>query len=409
MPGVMSTIISFITKYSGAGATAAAKGISNVRNATSIAARGIQSFGSVLAGTDGKLGQVAHSAVNMMTAIQQMGAIGGIMAGVQIAIGMVSDHFIKKCDAMREAAERLYDNVHARLERMNKIRMDEVNKALEDATTRADAAAKAFDTLAASYMKVEKAKVDTETSGANAALSGLTLEKSLAMAGAKSDNDRATIGAAYDERIAKAKLSATADAQSAAVAEAEDRLSQASTRADLAKRREVSAKLAMDKAAATYDEDVRTGNKGNVEKSKAARDAAIKAYDDAITNRRVKEADVEVADEQLKQAKDAQTAALNDARREVVEAASAARQLADAQLKSAKAELERERPSSGPPRRPGERPRRTRNAQRSKNVAPQRLRRSRAGKASSTRPSTSGAIRKPPRRRSSKTRSAAMI
>ena len=339
----MNNVIATIIKFSVAGAEKAAAAIGGVSKASGVATRAMATLASSVGSMGGSLATATASVANFMFSVKQMGAVGGIIAGAQMAISVVCDKIKESYDKMLESVERANDRVHARLERMNKIRMDGVNNALEEATTRADAAAKAFDTLAASYMKVEKAKVDTEKSGANAALSGLNLEKSRAMAGAKDDSERATIGSAYDERIAKAKLSATADAQSAAVAEAEDRLSQASTRADLAKRREVSAKLAMDKAAATYDEDVRTGNKGNVEKSKAARDAAIKAYDDAITNRRVKEADVEVADEQLKQAKDAQTAALNDARREVVEAASAARQLADAQLKSAKAELEREK------------------------------------------------------------------
>ena len=343
MTGGISTIISFITKYSGAGATAAVKGVTNVKNACGIAARGALSLASSLGSADSALGKTANAALNLFTSVQQMGAIGGIMAGAQIAINVACEKIVASYDKMLEEIESAGQKIRDRLDKLNEVRMDGVKQALEDATTRAQAAAKAFDTMAAAYMKVEKAKVDTEKSGANAAISGLSLEKSRAMAGAKDDNDRATIGAAYDEKIAKAKLVSTTDEQSAAVAGAEDELSQAQRRAVRARRTENAAKRAMDKAASVYDEDARTGNDANVGKSKAARDAAAKAYQDAVNDRIAKEADAEVADEKLKQAKLAQTAALNDARREVVEAESAAKQLADAQLKAAKAELERER------------------------------------------------------------------
>ena len=343
MTGGISTIISFITKYSGAGATAAVKGVTNVKNACGIAARGALSLASSLGSADSALGKTANAALNLFTSVQQMGAIGGIMAGAQIAINVACEKIVASYDKMLEKIESAGQKIRDRLDKLNEVRMDGVKQALEDATTRAQAAAKAFDTMAAAYMKVEKAKVDTEKSGANAAISGLSLEKSRAMAGAKDDNDRATIGAAYDEKIAKAKLVSTTDEQSAAVAGAEDELSQAQRRAVRARRTENAAKRAMDKAASVYDEDARTGNDANVGKSKAARDAAAKAYQDAVLDAIAKEADAEVADEKLKQAKLAQTAALNDARREVVEAESAAKQLADAQPKAAKAELERER------------------------------------------------------------------
>ena len=48
MAGGISTTISFITKYFGAGATAAVKGITNVKNACGIAARGMISLASSL-------------------------------------------------------------------------------------------------------------------------------------------------------------------------------------------------------------------------------------------------------------------------------------------------------------------------------------------------------------------------
>ena len=344
MAGGISTIISFITKYSGAGATAAVKGVKNVKNACGIAARGMLTLASSLGSADSALGKTAHAALNLFTSVQQMGAIGGIMAGAQIAINVACEKIVASYDKMLERIESAGEKIRERLQKIDDARLGKLKDELDAATTKAQDAAKAFDTMAAAYMKVEKAKVDTEKSGANAAISGLSLEKSRAMAGAKDDNERATIGAAYDERIARAKLAATTDEQSAAVAGAEDELAQSRHRARSAKRTENAAKRAMDDAAselATMENAER--DDADLKKYRDAKDAAEKAYANAVNDRISKEADAEVADEKLKQAKLAQTAALNDARREVVEAESAAKQLADAQLKAAKTELEREK------------------------------------------------------------------
>ena len=344
MGGGISTIISFITKYSGNGATAAVKGITNVKNACGIAARGALTLASSLGSTDSALGKTAHAALDLFASVQQMGAIGGIIAGFQMAVNLACEKIIASYEKMLSSVKQAAEKIHERLKEIDDARLGNLKNELDAATTKAQTAAKAFDTLAAAYMKVEKAKVDTEKSGANAALSGISLEKSMAMAAAKDDNERATIGAAYDEKIARARLAATTDEQSAAVAGAEDELTQSRRRARSAKRTENAAKRAADDAA---DELATMENAGrddaDLEKYRAAKDAADKAYADAVNDRIAKEADAEAAEEKLKQAKLAQTAALNDARRGVVEAESAAKQLADAQIKAAKAELEREK------------------------------------------------------------------
>ena len=331
----MSNVIATIIKFSAQGASACASAIGGVQKAATVATKGMTTLASSLGSLGGPLGNAASQVANFIFSVRQMGAVGGIIAGAQMAISIACEKIIKSYDKMLERIESAGDKIRNRLEKINASRMDGVNKALEDATTRAQEAAKAFDNMAAAYMKVEKAKVDTEKSEANSALSELTLEKSRAMAGAKNDNERATVGAAYDKKIAREKLKATEDSQSAEVAGAEDERVQAQHRAEMARKAEEKARKAMLKASATYDEDVTSGNEGNAKTSKAARNKAIKAYDDAIQNRIAKEADAEVAEEKLKQAKNNQSAALNEARREVVEAESAAKQLADAQKKSA--------------------------------------------------------------------------
>lgn len=147
MAGGISTIISFITKYSGAGATAAVKGVTNVKNACGIAARGALSLASSLGSADSALGKTANAALNLFTSVQQMGAIGGIMAGAQIAINIACEKIVASYDKMLEKIESAGQKIRDRLDKLNEARMDGVKKALEDATTRAQAAAKAFDTM----------------------------------------------------------------------------------------------------------------------------------------------------------------------------------------------------------------------------------------------------------------------
>lgn len=340
----MNNVIATIIKFATQGASAAASAVGGVHKAATVAARGMATLASSLGSLGGPLGDAASQVANFIFSVRQMGAVGGIIAGAQMAISLACEKIIKSYDKMLEKIESAGEKIRDRLQKIDDTELGNLKDELDAATTKAQEAAKAFDTMAAAYMKVEKAKADTEKSGANAALSGLSLEKSRAMAGAKDENERATIGAAYDEKIARAKLASTTNEHSAAVAGAEDELTQSRHRARSAKRTENAAKRAMDDAASKLATMENVGrDEAELDKYRAAKDAAEKAYANAVNDRIAKEADAEVAEEKLKQSKLNQTAALNEARREVVEAESAAKQLADAQIKAAQAELEREK------------------------------------------------------------------
>ena len=302
---------------------------------------------SSLGSLGGPLGDAASQVANFIFSVKQMGAVGGIIAGAQMAISMISDHFIKKVDEMKAAVDRMATRVREKLDKVNGARLEGLKKSLDEATTKARQAAAAFEAMASAYMKTEKAKLGTENSARGVEASALNLEKSRAMAGAKDDNERARIGAEYDEKIAKANLTATEEEQSGLVATAEDELAQSRQRARDAKKTERDALRAKEKADKEYADQKKiadaTGVTRDLDKFKLAAENADKVYEDAKNNRVAKVADEEVADEGLKQAKLNQTAAINEARRGIVEAESASKQLADAQLNAAKAELDREK------------------------------------------------------------------
>lgn len=343
MPGGITTIISFITKYAGAGAEAAKNGIKGVSQMCSMAAKSTMSLVSSLGSSDSAMGKVAKSALTLFSSVQQMGAIGGIIAGAQMAIQMVSEYFIERANKMVEAIEEAGEKIRNRLDRLNKARMDGVTKALDEATTKAKEAASAFDALASSYLKVQSAVNATSASGANAEMASLNYDKAKAMSEAKDDNERALVGAGHDVRIAEANAKAVAQAQDNAVKAANDEAMIRAMQAKAAQDTEKKALAAREKATKIYEEDVATQNDGNVEKSKRAKEDAEKAYTEAVNDRIRKEAEAEAASSRATKAMNDRTAAITDARRGIIEAEEAERRLIDSQRKAAEAQREREK------------------------------------------------------------------
>ena len=333
-------------KFSTLGADAAAAAIGRLQNAAKVATKAMSSVAATLGSVGGSLGQTANQVASFMWSFQQMGALGGIIAGAQIAISKISDHYIKAADAMVAKAREMGDKVRANLDKINQARMDSVNKALEEATTKAKEAATAFDTMAAAYMRVQQAKDATAKSGMTAGMAALNLDKARAMSEAKDDSERALIGADYDVKIAQRQMADTRAAQDAAVADAEDDAAIKNSQAKMARQAERDALAAKKKAEAEYELDVDVaeasgGESRNIEKSKAAKDAAEKAYADAVNDRIRKVAESKAAEQRVIQAQNARTAALDDSERNLIEARDAESRLIDAQKKAAQAELDR--------------------------------------------------------------------
>lgn len=325
--------------FDGKGFSAWTKAGDKASLATANAAQKATMLAGVVGSLDSPLAKAANGISQVAQGFATLGPIGATIAGLKLVIDMIGDRAIKKAEEIKAAVDRMATRVRERLDKLNGARLEGLKKSLDEATTKARQAAAAFEAMASAYMKTEKAKLGTEKSARGVAASELNLDKSRAMAGAKDDNERAMLGAQYDEKIAKANLAATEEEQSGLVATAEDELVQAKQRARDARKTERDALLAKDKADKEYAEQQKiaeaTGVKRDLDKFKLAAENADKAYKDAKNNRVTKVADAEVADEGLKQAKLNQTAAINEARRGIVEAESASKQLADAQKKSA--------------------------------------------------------------------------
>jgi len=337
MDNVIATIIKFVTT----GGDSAANQIKGVNNAATVATKGMTTLATSLGSMSGKLGSAASQVANFIFSVKQMGAVGGIIAGAQMAITLLSQKFCEAVDKMAEAAERQGERIRSKLDKINKARMDDVAKALDLATTKAKESAAAFDALASSYMKVQSAKDATVKSGFGAAASALNLEKSKAMSGAKDDNELAVVGAGYDVRIAEASAKAIRDEQDRSLEAAKDEADIKAKQANEAARVEKASLRAYEKAKAVYNEDVNTNNDGNIGKSKSTMEAAYKAYRESVNATVRANAEADAAEERVIQAQNARTAAINDSTRAIVEARDAERRLIDAQKASAQAEIDR--------------------------------------------------------------------
>lgn len=144
MANGISTVISFLTKYAGAGADATVNGINKVKSSAGVAINGLKQLGTVVGGMDGKLSQAANGVMNFMLTVQTMGAIGGIMAGAQVAITIISSHFIEKANEMVKAAERMGEAVRKKFDSLKSKSLDEISEQLEKAATLAERAAARF-------------------------------------------------------------------------------------------------------------------------------------------------------------------------------------------------------------------------------------------------------------------------
>lgn len=331
----------FGSAYEGKGVSQFVAGAENATKSALRTTGAARNLTSAMAAAGSAAGGAAGDVARFVSAFAQMGAVGAIIAGVQILIDRISDSIKKAADKAAEKVVKMAERMREKLDELNKARMDKVLKALDDATVKAKEAATAFDTLAAAYMKVQAAKDATAKSGATAAMSALGLEKSRAMASAGDDNARALVGADYDVKIARQKLADTRSEQDAAVAYAKDDASVKAKQAKTADKTVQRALAAKDLATKTYNEDVASDNKRNIEKSKAAMEAAEKAYKDAVNDSVAKRAEADASAERVIQAENARVAAINDATRGIVEAEETERRLVDAQKKAAEAELRR--------------------------------------------------------------------
>lgn len=331
-----------LTKFSGTLKTTAAEAQKTI-NATKGIVGALSSVGGEAGGVVGKISSVVGS-------FAQLGAIGGVIAGVQIAFDQFAKHYMEAADKMKAKAKELADSTRAMLESIASEHMKRVTDALDEASSKARETATAFNALASAYLKVSAAQDQTAKSSRSAGMSAIQLEKSQKMAAAGTDEERAMIAAEYDRRIARANLSSATEEQAGIVRQANDGVAVTGENARLARQRVRKASKALRTAKKEYDLVFDAdGNEYNpIEgvdmsglKTKLAE--AQKNYTEAINDRVAKQAEADAAEEKLLQAKNEQTAALNNARAGIVEADAAQRKLAQAQKEARDAELEKAR------------------------------------------------------------------
>ena len=189
------------TSWTKAGNAAEASMAKATRRATMLAG----AVGSL----DGPLGKAANGVAEVAQGFAVLGPIGASIAGLKLVIDMVGEHFIRKANAMKEAAEKMGERVRAAFDKLKAKSLEEINKQLAKATTRAAAAAARFDALASAYMKVAQAKAAVDKSEGGVKTSELSLEKARKMANTKDKDAKALIGADYDVRIAEQELGNT--------------------------------------------------------------------------------------------------------------------------------------------------------------------------------------------------------
>ena len=331
----------FSSAFQGGGVSQFVAGAGNATQAALKTAGAARNLSAAMAAAGSAAGGAVGDITRFVSSFAQMGAVGALIAGVQIALDRVCDSIKRAADEALKVVQDRAERIRAKLDELNRQRMDGVYKALDKATVKAKEAASAFDAMASAYMKVGAARDATARSGASAAMSALGLEKSRAMAGAGDDNARALVGAGYDVRIARQNLADTRAEQDRAVAYAEDDAAIKARQAKMAKKALRDAIAARDLATETYNVDVDGDNQRNIEKSRAAKEAAEKAYAAAVNDSVAKQAEADAAAERVRQAENARTAALNDATRGILEAEETERRLVDAQKKAAEAELRR--------------------------------------------------------------------
>ena len=333
----------FGSAYEGGGVRQFVAGAESATKAAMRTTGAARTLTSALAKTGGTAGGAVGDVARLVTSFTQLGAVGGIIAGVQIALDRLCEGIKKAADTAAEATIKMADKMREKLDKLNEQRMEGVNKALDEATTKAKSAASAFDALASAYMKVSAAQDAVAKSGASAAVSGMELEKAKAMSAAGNDGDRALVGAGWDVKIARQRAADVGFEQDRAVAAAEDNAQIRRKQAKDAEKAEAKALRAKELAAKIYEEDVNGDNQRNVEKSKAALAEAEKAYAEAVNTRVSKVADAEAAEAHVTEAQNNRTTAINGATRAVVQAEEAERRLVQAQIDAEKAELERAR------------------------------------------------------------------
>lgn len=305
------------------------------------AGKAVAGVNAVIGEMPGALGKAAGAVGRLVTSFMTLGPVGAIVAGASMAIDALVENGKKACDEMVAAAQKTLAAVRAAYARQTQGYLDKMDTSLQKVTKEAARTARAFDDLAASYLKIANAKSETAAAGDSADIAKLKAVRSSAMNTAGDQNLAARIGAGYDVKIAERIAQASAEKHARAVAQAGADAQNAATRAGLAKSAEDKAKEALD-VAKDIESRSRFSSDMNFRASvKAKREAAEDALLEAQRKRAAAETDAVVALEKQKQALLAQSAAIDETSAAVASAKKAYSDLVAAQKKAAAAEVEK--------------------------------------------------------------------
>lgn len=284
-------------------------------------------------------GKMITSIGEVVGSIQQLGAIGGIIAGANIAISMWADRAKKAVEDFTDSVGRMAQRVKARYEEVNQQRLDRLSESLKQATTLAERSARAFDTMAAAWMKVNAARANTGAAEMDSQIAALERQKSEAMSVA-TGSDRSIVGSGFDIQIAEKRVEAVRKA-------GEERIALATKDLDDANRREVDAVNRVDasrRALAEAEKELAITKEHDAkqvsvyaQRVEAAEAALATAYNDQVSKTAAREA----AQEALRQAKINAGAANDRAVKGVVDAKTARNDLVAAQKAAQQDELAR--------------------------------------------------------------------
>lgn len=319
------------------------------------AGRLFSALGANMDGLDGKVGKVASALGTVFGALRALGPAAAGLAAVSFAIDFLATKFfelkLKAAEAAVTVGRELGERIRANLERLKADQLKRVNNALEEATTKAAKASKAFEAMAAAYIKVNKAKDAVDSAEAGRDIAELQAKKQAALE--RPDEKSAALEAAdIDIQIAERKHKAVIDAQALSVMEAKDQAEADQKRLHAAEETVEKAELALAEAkeaavlSAANDgklsdettdknlEDLHKANLANLAKA----EAALADAQNALT---AAEANAAASAEGVKEALLKQEAAITESNTGIAAAKHARQKLVDAQKKAADAELDR--------------------------------------------------------------------
>ena len=297
-----------------------------------------------LAGVFGGLGAESSKTMGAITSLvrgfQALGPAGAVLAGINVALGWITDRLVRAAEAAKELAQ---DRLAAMQRRLAAIRADEIEKLDRQISKAADDAARAasaFDAMANAYLKVARAKDETAAAGDAAELAKMGREKQEAMAGASTADEAALIGAGHDILIAQAKLAETENRHAEAIERATKQAEDDARRAADAEKAERDAKraLAEAKKKAKEAENLEEVDPDFLRMRKRQLRTAEKNAADATNRRIAAQAQEEASAEALKAAELRRAAALDEASASVAQAQQTESDLAIRQMKAAQAE-----------------------------------------------------------------------